>query len=174
MNARPLPQACTAAREAVHRRLDGEPLDPAELELLGTHLGTCGACRDLETDLRLIQRGLRQLPGASFPESALAATFARTSRARPRSWLPLLAAAATIVLVLFGGRLWLERREAAELAQAARETRLVLGLTADVLRRTERTTLRDVLGGEVSPALRRVPVAWPVHDDASRQRRAKS
>jgi hypothetical protein len=49
----------------------------------------------------------------------------------------------------------------AELAQAAEEARMVFTLTAQALRKAERTATRDVLAGEVSGALRRVPIRWP-------------
>ena len=54
-----------------------------------------------------------------------------------------------------------------ELQRAEAEIRLVLNRTAAALRQAERAAVRDVLGGEVSPALRKVPIRWP--DTAAQQ-----
>jgi hypothetical protein len=48
----------------------------------------------------------------------------------------------------------------AELAQAERDARLALAVAAQALRVTEDTTLHRVLGGEVSPVLRKIPVRF--------------
>ena len=48
--------------------------------------------------------------------------------------------------------------------QIAAETRRVLGLTSDALRRTERAAFHGILAGEVGGTLERVPVSWPEQD----------
>ncbi len=55
----------------------------------------------------------------------------------------------------------------AELRRAAAESRMVLGLTARAMRRTERLAFDEVLSKDVSGALRRVPVDWPAADGAA-------
>ena len=57
----------------------------------------------------------------------------------------------------------------AEVARAAEEARLVLGLTAKALRGAKKTAIEDVLAGEVSPALQRAPIRWPGESRAGRQ-----
>ena len=49
---------------------------------------------------------------------------------------------------------------AEEVARAAEETRMVLGLTARALRDARQVAVKDVLADEVSPALRKVPIRW--------------
>jgi hypothetical protein len=50
---------------------------------------------------------------------------------------------------------------AERLARAEREIRLVLGRTAGALRRAEQAAVREVLAGQVAPALRRIPIRLP-------------
>ena len=47
-----------------------------------------------------------------------------------------------------------------EIARAVEEARLVLGLTGSALRRAERAAVEQVLGGEVAPALQRLPIQF--------------
>lgn len=164
------PWDCEVARRAIHRRLDGEPLAEADARDLAAHLQRCGACGEFDSDLRAIQSGLREIPLAALPDAALQSVLDRTLSSRHAQTLRFgldwrLAAAAVVTVAVIG--LWQSlyppapRPSDVELERAAVETRAVLRLTARALRRAERTATRDVLAGEVSPALRRVPINWP-------------
>lgn len=164
---------CEVARRSIHRRLDGDPLGDGEERCLEEHLAACAACRDAELQLRVVQSALRALPPDTLPDAALRAVLDRTVRAErgpKRNLFGLdwrLAAAAAVTMAVIG--LWYvnyppqPRPSEAELTQAAMETRMVLRLTAQVLRKAERTATRDVLATEVSGALRRLPIQWPSH-----------
>ncbi len=51
---------CRDAESLLHDALDA-PLPPAEATALAAHLDTCGACRDLEADLRLLREATESL-----------------------------------------------------------------------------------------------------------------
>ncbi len=168
MNAPTSP--CEIARGAIHRQLDGEPLVPAERESLAVHLEGCAGCREARGELEQVQQALASLPELPLPSADLEAVFDRTTRRRPRFWQPgawglewrLAAAAAMVALAAFV--LWPQgepRPSAAEIRQAEAEARLVFKLTFDALKRTQRVAVDEVLGGEVSPALQRVPMKLP-------------
>jgi hypothetical protein len=159
---------CLRARRAIHRRLDGEPVAaPAD------HLAGCSDCRALAVDLETIRTALRSVAARQVLDgAALEQVWARTTLAelraapgRGRGRRGALLVAAALLAAAFG--LWLLRPAVpaepsrAELERAAAQTRLVLGLTARALERTRRAAVGGVLGGEVSPALRRVPIDWP-------------
>ena len=73
------------------------------------------------------------------------------------------------MITVLGG-MWLQQERTepgmteAELQQAALEARLVLGLTSRALKRGD-TAVGQVLTGEVSPALKKVPIRWPTKDN---------
>ena len=181
------PVDCARARQAIHARLDGEPVEESRAV---EHLSRCASCRQVEAELRRIQLGLRALPQPELRDGALAEVWARTSRAEPPAsrvrrgrldWR--LAAAAVLALALVA--LWQltgpgstselaggEEPEVsqAELDRAVAETRLVLGLTSRALRRAEEVAVERVLGHEVSGALRRIPIQWPDKHTAERRR----
>ena len=164
---------CVLARGAIHRTLDGDPLAPLapeEVQALATHLEECSGCRETRDELTQMRDALAALPQLPLPAADLEAVLARTTRRPRRFWqLPagrldwrLAAAAALVVLAAFV--MWPESDPApsqAEIRQAEAEARLVFKLTLDALKRTQRVTVDEVLGGEVSPALRRVPVKLP-------------
>ena len=170
---------CERARLALDRRFDGESQPAEELRGLTAHLEACAACRRLEAELAEVRRRLRAMPPQRFPDEALEAVWARTSRpalgaASRTRWLYAAAAAvvAGMAVTAIGlGGLWSRPGTPgpsdAELRRAAAESRLVLQLTAQAMRRTERVAVRDVLGGDVSGALRRVPIDWPAADPAA-------
>lgn len=163
---------CAAALHAIHTRLDGEfEAGSAEERQLEQHLVSCAECREADIELRAIQEGLREFPLDAMPDVAMRDVLNRTVRSRRRTtaqrwgldWR--LAAAAVVTVGVIG--MWYglyppqNEHSDAELARAATEARAVLALTAQALRKTERTVTRDVLADEVSPALRRVPIRWP-------------
>lgn len=162
---------CRVALQAIHRRLDGEPPAEADERRLDEHLAGCADCRAARAELQAIQDGLRELPPLRMPDDALRAVLDRTVRSDRRSALRRwgldwrLAAAAVITVGVIG--VWYalypppSGPSQAELQRAAVEARAVLNLTARALRTAERAATRDVLAGEVSPALRRVPIEWP-------------
>ena len=73
------------------------------------------------------------------------------------------------------GGMWLLREPAqdgpteSELQQAAADARMVLQLTSQALRRTEKTVFQDVLTDEISEALRQAPIEWPERSAAQRR-----
>jgi anti-sigma factor RsiW len=189
-NVRPID--CARAMDAVHRRLDGDVPDTSSGEWLDRHLAGCEACRRAETELRQIQSVLRSMEPEAFPDVALERVWQETTRSPAPSHRPtrrVLAIAAAAVLAALSIGLWfaLEREPATvqraaaaetapsdrELDRAAREARLVLGLTASALRRTERVAVRRVLGESVSPAIDRIPIRWPESSDDSKDARSE-
>src|SRR6185369_4285105 len=129
---------CARARHALDERLDG-PLDPAREADLAAHLAGCAACREHEAGMLLVRSALRSLPEVPLPDEALAEVWARTVEggsarlARPARWAAVaaavLVAGLTFVLVRKPGSPE-PKPSQAEIAQAATEARLVLGLTA--------------------------------------------
>jgi hypothetical protein len=88
----------------------------------------------------------------------------RWSRGLPGQWRA--GAAAAVLALAVGGTWWMSAsREAApsdaELARAAEQLELVLGLTSRALATVERATVQDVLNGNVLPAVARTPLVWP-------------
>jgi anti-sigma factor RsiW len=167
------PLGCNEAREAIHVSLDADLMDAGLQQRLEAHLAGCARCRELASELRAVQGGLRSLPELKLPDEVLQRVWQRTSRSRrTRPWY-LAAAAAAVVLTVLGG-LWLRNGSEstgpteAELRRAAREARMVLRLTGQALRRTERVAFDDVLTDEVSRALRRMPIQWGERGGAER------
>jgi len=159
--------ACEVTRERIHERLDG-PIDATALAEVEAHLKACADCRDVAEGLARVQCLLRSLPEVPFPPEALEEVYARTIRRRAApvrryaAWTTLAAAAAilaVVVLLRFHPQAPAGPSRA-ELAQADREARLALGVAARALRVTEDTTVRRVLGREVTPHLRKIPVRW--------------
>ena len=64
-------------------------------------------------------------------------------------------------------------RRSVELEQARLEARRVLEITAVALARSERAAFERVLGGEVSPAIRKIGIQWP-EPTAPEDRRSKT
>jgi len=160
-----LPLECGRARRLMHARLDGDLMDAADAQALDAHLEACATCREAHDDLRQIQGALRGMQGPPLSEADFAAVLARTSRAPAPSRLRRLydwravAAAALLAAALWSA--WPSGPDQAEVDRAAAEARMVLMLTAKALSRTERAAVRDVITGEVSPALSRIPMNLP-------------
>ncbi len=164
---------CARARAAAHGRLDGDALAPADAAWLESHLAACGACRTAVQDLATIQGALRAVPVPPFPAHALDQVWARTSRAVPlRRAVPrgsvwrVAAVAAGLALVL-GGLWWTQRppaetqpASAAEVRRATEEARLVLGVAASALARTERAATDGALVRGIGQALDRTSIRW--------------
>jgi predicted anti-sigma-YlaC factor YlaD len=173
---------CDEARLSIQNGLDG-PIDAAERASLDLHLAECAECRAYRDGLQGVQAALRALPELTLPDDALEAVWDRTTRAeapsRVRVWVygwRGLAAAAVLTGVLIGLWAWVgndpivnggtlaetqvtpgELTEE-EIELAAEQVRLVLGLTGSALRRAEHAAVDQVLGGEVAPALKRLPI----------------
>jgi anti-sigma factor RsiW len=172
---------CRSALRAIHRGLDGDPLEPALERQVDEHLATCADCREAAAELRAIQEGLRRLPLERMPDAALEEVLAATVGSRRAGTLRRfgfdwrLAAAAIVTVGVIGS--WYAlfppsgRPSDTELREAAVEARAVLALTAQALRKAERAATRDVLAGQLSPALRRVPIDWPAPDSGGEEGR---
>lgn len=168
---------CARALSQVHRRLDGEALDPSSAQGLERHLARCPACRGTARELEEVQRSLRELPEIPLPDEALRRVWDRTVRApRAGGWFDWRGAAAAAVLTALLGGLWYATRppaprwdaataepslSAAELARGAAEARFALRLASAALRRSERVAIDEVLGQRVAPALSKIPIEWP-------------
>ena len=167
-------QTCDWALERVHLRLDGERLVSEELALLERHLVRCGDCTAAAKELAQLQSNMRGLAEIPLPDAALDEVWSRTSRRR--GWLSmapwpvpqwrLAAAAATLALVLIG--IWQFALPLAvpppiaenhDVDRAVAELKIVFGVTAQALHRTE-TALDEVLVERISPALEKVPPPW--------------
>ncbi len=178
---------CGEARETIQDRLDG-PVEAGRDRRLRQHLEGCGSCREYRRSMDEVRQALRDLPRQRFPDDALEQVWDATIRERPQAvgaprwWVPdwRAAVAAGVLLAALAG-FWVGRGRVAptgadtplvaaeptreELARAEAEIRLVLGRTAAALRQAEQAVVRDVLRGEVSPALRKVPIRWPAEPD---------
>ena len=164
---------CAAAQEAIQASLDAELMEAGERQLLDAHLEECAACRDRLAELQAIQRALRGLPSSKLPQAALEEVWEQTTRAPAspqKSWGPgwrnvAAVAAAVMIVAVVGIVQWDGNAPGgptdAELRRAAEEARVVLGLTSRAIRKTEQAAFRNVLAGEVSGSLRRVPIDWP-------------
>jgi len=164
-------EACSRAQELIHRVLDGELMDASLHVELDVHLAGCASCRDVRDELTAIQRELQALRTEPLPDAALRQVWAETTDAEPSrrrfagwglDWRAA-AAAAVLAVALFGlGRSFQpERPDPQELAKAEAEARVVLELASSALSKTEHVAVEGVLAGEISPALRRMPVRLP-------------
>jgi anti-sigma factor RsiW len=149
---------CRETLEWIHAELDGDLPDARRSALLLRHLADCAACREAEARLREIHDALAALPEVPLPAAALDAVW---RRAEGRRRVPWRAAAAAAVLAGVVWGLWPSGPSDAELAQAAVQVRKVFRVTSRALREAERAAFREVLAGEVSPALRSVGIQWP-------------
>ncbi len=162
---------CRKIQDAIQDGMDG-PLAADRREAIDAHLRRCGDCRSYEEGLDAVRRALAALPHVPFPADALPSVWERTIRSRTggrdrRSsrldWRIALAAAAAVT-VLFLPALFRPvpgPYGTAEIARADRDARRVLVLASQTLRRTEQAAVKQVLTGEVAPAMRRIPIRWP-------------
>lgn len=170
---------CARTRRALDDRMDG-PLDAAREDEVARHLARCAACREHEAGLLLVRRALRSLPSEPLPDEDLASIWSRTVDSpeerveRSARWGAIAAAALVaglaFALIRFGSGPSTKGPSQAEIAQAANDARLVLGLTARAMQRSERAATQQVLAGEVKPALDRIPIRWS--EDSSETRRS--
>ena len=189
---------CRRARKAIHEILDGDVQESDREQWLDGHLQQCSACREFDTEMRSLQGALRALPASHFPERALDEVWKQTIQQDDagghRPWRldwRSFAAAAVLTAAAFGLWQWNRPGEITEPAQTvglividpervrndpeyarqiAEETRRVLDLTSDALRRTERAAFQGILADEVGGALEKVPVTWPEKDDEQTER----
>ena len=167
--------ACARFVDLLHARLDGEIGRADALEVEG-HLASCASCRELADSFESAREALRGMAFEPMPEEDFQAVLDRTVRAsaaveppkvvpfRPRrarvlAGLGLAAAvvaAALIVPVLVSRS---SKPSPAEVAQAREDALRALAIAGRALRRAE-TAGNAVVTGEVSPALRRVPLRW--------------
>jgi hypothetical protein len=169
---------CAAAREAIHDLLDAEIVDARRTERLQAHLAACEACRELGSDLRSIQGTLRALPSLRLPDAVLEGVWKEADSARRPGagsrWTWLAAAAAVVLLAVVGVRrldpAGKDEPDAEELLRASRQARMVLRLASEALQRAKDVAVDDVLGDEVSPALRRLPIDWPTSEAVATRR----
>jgi anti-sigma factor RsiW len=178
---------CRQARHSIQKGLDGL-LDDGSRKSLELHLDRCSDCRNYEKQLKDVQQALTSLPSLEFPDEALGEVWSRTVDSRPPakawwyrqvSWRPAVVAATAILVMAVAGWFGLQRtfrpvpdsgpvRETLthhgndRLRIAAEEARYVLELTSRALRRSEQAAMEGVLAGQVSPALQRIVVDWPV------------
>ncbi len=165
---------CEQARATLHGLLDGDPVDGEREQEYRNHLAACSSCREADRDLQTIQSELRALPLAALPDTALERVWRGTTRPqggpvsrRPSwsmDWRAMAAAAALAAVLLAVQLVGPPAPSEAELNQAAVEARMVLLLTARVLRQSEQTVIRELLAKEVSPALGRAPIPRRAED----------
>lgn len=172
MTERTRPETCEVFRDAIQDRLDG-PIDAESAAALEDHLRRCGDCREAASGLGAVRSALRGMPSPPMPEEVRRAILARTveaavpdragRRAGGRFWSAV--AAAAVLLAIVAGVLWSDLRRdpgpsIAETERAEREARYVLSIASAALRRGERAAIHQVLGNEVAPAVRRIPLRW--------------
>ena len=158
-------RACARARRTMAELVDGA-LAPLPAAILGQHVLTCAACRAERDDLLRLRAALEAAPPLRFPDEALDEVLARTVGAGARRRLGAggarrLAAAASIAMAALGAG-WVALRPApgpspAEIDRAAADVRLVFGLTAHALARSEAAAER-ALDRSVTPVIARAPV----------------
>lgn len=161
---------CVEIRRTIQESMDG----PVALERqadAAAHVRSCSQCREYREGLEIVRNALAALPSIPFPEDGLERVWEKTIRAavprsqkRARRSLPWLAAAAAIlVTVLFLPALFrpLTRSYSqADLTTAERQARSALALAGDALRKSRHAAVSDVLEGEVSPAMKKIPIRW--------------
>lgn len=163
---------CRQAREWIQDRLDAV-LDESSARALSEHLASCKGCSAYRDEIEAVHAALESLPEMRLPDEALQEVWSRTVDAGAREipwwkqgfgWRPALAAA-VLLAVVAAAWFTLDRRPPEptdpELLQAAEEARYVLELTAAALKRSERAAVKEVLAGQVSPALERIVIDWP-------------
>ena len=160
----PVSLACARARAGLQARLDADPeqhVDGAEIE---AHLAGCADCRALARELQEVQDALRAAPLLHFPDAALERVWDRTVRARQITrlrrgmavWGGLAAAGflGAILLAVPHGPQTPPGPSPEEVRRAAAQVEFVFRLTDQEIRHQGTRALREVLDGEVAPALR--------------------
>ena len=163
MNA-PVSLACARARTGLQARLDADPAQQLETAEIEAHLDACPDCRALARELQEVQDALRAAPLLHFPDQALEEVWDRTVRApgvtRTRRavavWGGLAAAGilGALLLAVPHGTPGPQRPSEEEVRRAAAEVQFVFRLANHEIRHQGTRALREVLDGEVAPALR--------------------
>lgn len=178
--------ACARFLEKLHARLDGEP-EAAQDRELELHLESCERCRETAASLRSAHDALRGLAYEPMPEEDFQAVLDRTVRSassrevvpfRPRrarlfAGLGLAAAAiaAAVIVPVLVSRSTTSTPSPQEIARAREDAIRALAIAGRALKRAE-TAGNAVVTGEVSPALRRVPLRWDRLAEESRRTRS--
>ena len=184
---------CAKVREIMQELMDGSV--PAERrEMLDEHLAGCTECREVRQGLETVRSALRSLPVVPLPDDALDEVLAKTVDAHPDdasadAWKSrvgaIVAVAASLLVVVlavqwsrqqpdpFARTATVVERAPVPIEQARLEARRVLEITAVALARSEQVAFERVLGGEVSPAIRKIGIQWP-EPSAPEDRRSKT
>ena len=190
----PVRKPCAEAREVMQELMDG-PVAAVRRATLDEHLARCADCREVRQGLDTVRAALRALPEIPLPGDALDDVWARTVDAGPEdsrvaAWRPRLAAFAAVaasLLVVVLAVQWSSQLPpqptvriakavepgAERIEQARQEAKRVLEITAVALARSEQVAFERVLGGEISPAIRRIGIQWPERS-APQDRRSKT
>ena len=174
--------ACARFEDLLHARRDGELGDAESRELEG-HLASCDRCREIASSLESAREALRGIAFEPMPEADFQAVLDRTVRSegkvvplrprRPRLYAGLGLAAAVIAAAVIVP-LVVSRNQGPsprEIAHAREDALRALAIAGRALKRAE-TAGNAVVTGEVSPALRRVPLRWDRLADDSRRHRS--
>lgn len=190
----PVPEKCAEAREVMQEIMDG-PVAAARRATLDEHLASCADCREVRQGFDTVRTALRALPEIPLPGDALDEVWARSIDAGPdesraSEWRPRVAAiaaiAASLLLVVLAVQ-WSSQLPpqptvriatavepgAERIDQAQQEAKQVLEITAVALARSEHVAFDRVLGGEISPAIRKIGIQWPERP-APQDRRSKT
>lgn len=159
-------EGCTAVEIQLAEYCAAE-LDPTEVELVEKHLATCASCRAELARERYLRGQLADLPLVSCPSQVSRRILAEISddrQAHPS--LPAaagrraglvggLAAAAAAFLLLFGtpDRPAEPEFTQAEITAARQDLKRTLILTARIIDRTERSTVKEVFGHTLPESL---------------------
>lgn len=160
----PVSLACARARAGLQARLDADPAQRVDAAGLEAHLAGCADCRAFARELQEVQDALRAAPLLRFPDEALEAVWDRTVRARQVTglrrgvavWSSLAAAGVlgALLLAVPHGTPAPQGPSDEEVRRAAAQVEFVLRLTDHEIRHQGTRALREVLDGEVAPALR--------------------
>jgi anti-sigma factor RsiW len=169
---RPQPESCTATEMLLAEYCAGD-LEFAQNKLVEDHLDACPACRAELSRERFLRGHLEELPLASCPDRVTRAIMAEVDgngsgtrepalpepSRRWAGWIGGLAAAAAALLLLVGtpgqdpvpGMA--PRYTPEEIAAARQDLQRSLLLTARILDRTERSTVKEVFGRTLPESL---------------------
>lgn len=166
-----------AAVEILLTEYEARELDPAEVAVVETHLETCAECRAELAREKFLRGTLADLPVVPCPQKVtakiMAATQDQAESAEPQpesrrlgrvlSWA---AAAAAVVLIMTSpmvgdrsshdpGQLAVHEFTPEEIQAARQDAQRGLLLTARILNRTERATVKEVFGHTLPESLSR-------------------
>jgi predicted anti-sigma-YlaC factor YlaD len=162
--------SCAEIRRTIQEAMDG-PIAAERQAAATSHLRACAECREYQEGLEIVRNALRALPSIPLPDDALDLVWERTIRnvarlpkRRSLRAIPWLAAAAAVLVTVLSlpalFRPLTRPYTPADLSQAAREARSALALAGNALRKSRHVAVTEVLAGEVSPAMRKIPIRW--------------